>query len=158
MARVFIRIAVFEDIGEATIPETFISDLDIEKISETADGAEVTAEYDIGHPTEAHVKAKFTLEKRNNQWLISHMEPLNFTGGERPVMVFVLDEAKNPVVGAKVTISNAEEGIIRTEITTDKGLAMFGYVPAPRDIVASKEGYLRWTPKFGQVAKRESRS
>ena len=76
-ARVFIP-EVREGISRAALPEISIENLKIEKISETEDTSEVTAEYDaeitIGEgPTRTHAKVKFSLTKIGSEWLISDL-------------------------------------------------------------------------------------
>ena len=76
-ARVFIP-EVREGISRATLPEISIENLKIEKISETEDTSEVTAEYDaeivIGEgPTRTHAKVTFTMIKTDGEWLISDL-------------------------------------------------------------------------------------
>ena len=75
--RVFIP-EVREGISRAALPEISIENLKIEKISETEDTSEVTAEYDaeftIGEgPTRTHAKVTFTLTKTDGEWLISDL-------------------------------------------------------------------------------------
>ena len=142
LASVFIH-EVGESLSDATLPEIIIENLDIEKISETEDTAEVTAEYDAeitinDKPTQAHAKVKFTLTKADGEWLISNAEEILI---EVEATVLVYDEAETPIVGAEVTISNAEEEMGKTEITNDEGLATFGKVPVPDGIFATSEGH-----------------
>ena len=80
LASVFIH-EVGESLSDATLPEIIIENLDIEKISETEDTAEVTAEYDAeitinDKPTQAHAKVKFTRTKADGEWLISNAEEI----------------------------------------------------------------------------------
>ena len=138
-----------EGAKEAQIPNDSISNATIEKISETIDRAEVTAEYDVeiiieSRAIEGHVKVSISLEKRGDVWLISNMEPIETV--QDSVEVLVHDEAENPIAGAKVTIGSAQAEIIRTEITNASGLAIFEKIPAPDNIIATLEGY---TPSTG---------
>lgn len=76
-ARVFIP-EVSDGISRAPLPEISIENLKIEKISETEDTSEVTAEYDaefiIGDgPTRIHAKVTFTMTKADGEWLISDL-------------------------------------------------------------------------------------
>ena len=76
-ARVFIP-ETSERIRRAPLPEISIENLKIEKISETEDTSEVTAEYDaeitIGEgPARTHYKVKFTMIKTDGEWLISDL-------------------------------------------------------------------------------------
>ena len=78
LARLFIP-ETGEGMSQAMLPEISIENLKIEKISETEDTSEVTAEYDaeiaIGeNPTQTHAKVKFTLTKTDGEWLISNAE------------------------------------------------------------------------------------
>ena len=75
---------------------------------------------------------------------------------ELDVTVLVHDEAKVPIAGARVTISNFREEMIRTESTDDEGLADFGKAPAPEGIVATRDGYapsMAWSVAFGEPYK-----
>ena len=142
LASVFIPEAG-ESLSDVTLPEITIENLDIEKVSETEDTAEVTAEYDAeitinDKPTQAHAKVKFTLIKADGEWLISNSEEILI---EVEATVLVYDEAEIPIAGAEVTISNAQEETLRTATTNGEGLATFGNVPAPDGIVATKSGY-----------------
>ena len=72
---------VREGMSQAILPEISISNLKIEKISETEDTSEVTASYDaeivIGENSiqdQSHDKVKFTLTKTDDEWLISNVE------------------------------------------------------------------------------------
>ncbi|MCE2462843.1 MAG: nuclear transport factor 2 family protein [Dehalococcoidia bacterium] len=74
-ARVFIP-EVSEGISRAALPEISIENLKIEKISETEDTSEVTAEYDAEitrgeGPTRTHDKVTFIMTKTDGEWLIS---------------------------------------------------------------------------------------
>ena len=148
-----------EGAKEAQIPNDSISNATIEKISETIDRAEVTAEYDVeiiieSRAIEGHVKVSISLEKRGDVWLISNMEPIETV--QDSVEVLVHDEAENLIAGAKVTIGSAQEEIIRTEITNASGLAIFEKIPAPDNIIATLEGYTPstgWGMVFGQPYK-----
>lgn len=76
-ARAFIP-EVGEGISRAPLPEISIENLKIEKISETEDTSEVTAEYDAETtrregPTRSHAKVKFTLTKTDGEWLITEL-------------------------------------------------------------------------------------
>ena len=135
-----------EQIRQVNLPKLTISNLNVQKLSETEDTAEVAAGYDVESSAlkiDGHVDVSVTLVKTNGQWLISEM---NEVQTETRVEVLVHDEADVPVAGAKVTIGNAEKEIIRTEITDTAGLAEFGEAPAPDNIIATRDGY---TPSRG---------
>ena len=135
-----------EQIRQVNLPKLTISNLNVQKLSETEDTAEVAAGYDVESPAlkiDGHVDVSVTLVKTNGQWLISEM---NEVQTETRVEVLVHDEADVPVAGAKVTIGNAEKEIIRTEITDTAALAEFGEAPAPDNIIATRDGY---TPSRG---------
>ena len=150
---------VSEDIGEVQIPQNSISNTTIEKISETTDTAEVTAEYDVrltieGKTIEGHVKVKISLEKRDDVWLISEMDEIETE--QNSVEVLVHDETEDPIAGARVTIGSAQAELIRTEITNDMGLAIFERIPAPDIIIATRDGYTPsrgWGMVFGEPYK-----
>jgi hypothetical protein len=56
------------------LPEVSIDNLDVEKVSETGDTAEVIAEYDADFPGPGHTRVKFTLTRIDGEWLISNAE------------------------------------------------------------------------------------
>ena len=108
LASVFIH-EVGESLSDATLPEIIIENLDIEKISETEDTAEVTAEYDAeitinDKPTQAHAKVKFTLTKADGEWLISNAEEILIEVEATVLVVSPDDFAGQDTGGAKWSV------------------------------------------------------
>ena len=133
-----------ESLAGVELPESSISNMTIEKISETKDTAEVTAEYDLqltfeGKLQEAHLKVKFSLEKRDGVWLVSGQEPIALE--QESVQVLVHDEAGTPIVGAEVLIYVVETETKRTGTTNAEGVAIFKNVGEPDIIQVTMEGY-----------------
>jgi len=112
-----------------------LSNLTVQKLSETQDTAEVAAGYNVEVPFKGHAEVIVTLVKTDGQWLVSDM--VEGQQADAKVEVLVQDEAGVPIAGAKVTIGNAEKELIRTEMTDDAGLAVFGTVPAPDAILTT---------------------
>ncbi len=136
---------VNEGLADATLPPITITNLVVEVESATSDSAQVLAEYDADFPVEAHTKLRFILVNREGEWLISDAEALEIVRDDG-IVVQVLDEDSASIVGARVTIVNAEAEMVSTLITDSEGLATFEGFPEPDNIVATKEGY---TPSRG---------
>ncbi len=63
-----------ESLRDATLPEISFENLSIERISKAQDTVEVAAEFDTDFPTDAHLKVRIVLVKRDGEWLISSFE------------------------------------------------------------------------------------
>jgi len=153
-----------EQMAEITMPDVSFSNLKIETISQTEETAEITAAYDIeltinGKTEQSHTKLKFGLEKRDSEWLISKVEPIETEVAS--VEVLVHDEENNPISEADVNIYNVKKEIIHCGVTNDEGIVIFEGVPAPDDILVTKDRYgpaMGWNKTLGEPYKVQLKS
>ena len=63
-----------EGLADAALPQITITNLVVDVESESADGAQVVAEYDVDFPEVAQVRLRLIVENRQGEWLISRTE------------------------------------------------------------------------------------